>query len=80
MDLTTNSSSPPTHFIFPILKSGEILQCMSELGIEMSKEELTEPQRHKEKLRQIFVHLVRNLQCVSPGSSHDDGRCGSNLV
>jgi hypothetical protein len=53
---------------------------MSELGIEMSKEELTEPQRHKEKLRQIFVHLVRNLQCVSPGSSHDDGRCGSNLV
>jgi hypothetical protein len=42
---------------------------MSELGIEMSKEELTEPQRHKEKLRQIFVHLVRASLSFVPLSS-----------
>jgi hypothetical protein len=78
MDLTANSSSP--QFIFPILKSTDILQCMFELGIEMSKEELMEPQRHKEKLRQIFVQLVRNLQYANFSLVHDDGRCGYNLV
>ena len=65
MDLTSSSASGPTQFVFPILKSVDILQCMSELGIEMTKQELAEPQRHKEKLRQIFMCLVRTLmRCV----------------
>lgn len=58
------SGHPPTHsnshtqFIFPVLKSAEILQCMTELGIELSKVELAEPQRHKEKVRKVFWQLL----------------------
>jgi hypothetical protein len=82
MDLTTNSSISPTRFTFPILKSGEILKCLSELGIEMSEEELTNPQRYKEKLRQFFMHLVRNLQSVCEPFALPmmDRRCGYTLV
>jgi Nuf2 family len=58
MDFTTTSSAT-TGFVFPILKSGDILQCMSELGIEMTEIELKEPARHKEKLKSVFVQLVR---------------------
>ncbi|KAG7348039.1 Nuf2 family protein [Nitzschia inconspicua] len=47
-----------THYIFPVLKNSDILQCMSEVGIEVSKPELTEPQRHKDKIRKIFWHLL----------------------
>ena len=54
MDLTTNSSSPST-YIFPLLKNSDILQCMSELGIEMNKAELAEPIRHKERVRKVFL-------------------------
>lgn len=58
-----SSVSPATQqvhaqFIFPLLKNADILQCMSELGIELTKIELTEPQRHKEKLRKIFWQLL----------------------
>ena len=40
---------------------------MAELGLEMSKSELTEPARHKEKLRKVYMFLVRLDQslCVS---------------
>lgn len=65
-------SMPPTHhhtqYIFPVLKSSEILQCMQELGIEMSKAELTEPQRHKEKVRKVFWQLL-DICC---GITEDD--------
>lgn len=47
-----------THYIFPVLKNSDILQCMSEVGIEVSKTELTEPQRHKDKVRKVFWHLL----------------------
>jgi Nuf2 family len=47
------------HFIFPLLKSAEILQCLSELEIEMKNEELKEPSSHKQKLRQAWIVLVR---------------------
>jgi hypothetical protein len=32
---------------------------MSELGIEMNKAELAEPIRHKERVRKVFLQLVR---------------------
>eukprot|EP00980_Cylindrotheca_fusiformis_P006599 scaffold1390_cov138-Cylindrotheca_fusiformis.AAC.2 len=87
------SGPPPIHnnnhtqFIFPVLKSSEILQCMTELGIELSKVELTEPQRHKEKVRKVFWQLLdiccgiteEDLQKESPSTEslpypdiHDD--------
>ena len=46
-------------FIFPLLKSGEILLCLTELGIDyVGKPELTEPQRHKDKIRKVFWQLL----------------------
>jgi kinetochore protein Nuf2 len=47
-----------THYIFPVLKNSDILQCMAEVGIEVTKTELTEPQRHKDKVRKIFWFLL----------------------
>jgi hypothetical protein len=57
MDLTSNG--PPASYIFPILRSQDIVECISELEIELSSQELTEPSRHKEKLRTIWLRLVR---------------------
>ena len=57
MDLT--SSSSPAQYIFPILKHSEILQCLSELSIDLNKAELAEPARHKEKVKKVFLLLVR---------------------
>ena len=73
MDLTTNSSTPSI-YIFPLLKHSDILQCMSELGIEMNKAELAEPIRHKERVRKVFLQLVRAAEaclahtCLSSAS------------
>lgn len=40
------------------MKNSEILQCLEELNIDMSKTELTEPERFKEKLRKVFWQLL----------------------
>lgn len=57
MDLTSNG--PPASYIFPILRSQDIVECISELEIELTSQELTEPSRYKEKLRTIWLRLVR---------------------
>lgn len=54
MDFT----STPSQFIFPVLKSADILLCMAELEIELSKAELSEPHRHKDKIKKVFLILV----------------------
>jgi len=54
MDITTNQSA----YRFPLLKNAEIIECLSEAGIELTEGELTEPLRHKEKVRAVFVSLV----------------------
>ena len=59
MDLTSSSGFAPTQYIFPILKHSDILQCMSELSIELSKAELAEPARHKDRIKRVFLQLVR---------------------
>ena len=82
------TASNPTTYVFPVLKHSEILQCMEELGIDfLTKAELTEPQRHKEKLRKAFWKLLdiccgiteEDLQKQSPkldglkyGDLHDE--------
>jgi len=60
MDVTATHSvvSQPGYF-FPVLKPNDIQKCMSELGFDMTKEELQEPAHHKEKLRKAFQFLVR---------------------
>mmetsp|Transcript_6279 Transcript_6279/g.15261 ORF Transcript_6279/g.15261 Transcript_6279/m.15261 type:complete len:462 (-) Transcript_6279:196-1581(-) len=66
-----------TQFIFPVLKNSEILQCLDELGIEVSKSELAEPHRHREKVRKIFWQLLEHCS----GVTEDDieKRCPTNL-
>lgn len=54
MDITTNN----TIYRFPILKNAEIIDCLSEAGIEINEGELVEPHRHKEKVKQVFFSLV----------------------
>ncbi|KAL3914608.1 MAG: hypothetical protein SGARI_000033 [Bacillariaceae sp.] len=49
-----------TQYLFPMLKSKELLQCLEEMGVEIefTKQELTEPQRHKDKVRKVFWHVL----------------------
>mmetsp|Transcript_51113 Transcript_51113/g.105136 ORF Transcript_51113/g.105136 Transcript_51113/m.105136 type:complete len:462 (+) Transcript_51113:70-1455(+) len=66
-----------THFIFPVLKNAEILQCLDELGIEVCKTELAEPQRHREKIRKIFWQLLEH--CCGVTEEDIEKRCPTNL-
>lgn len=66
MDLT--GSHATTQFIFPILRHSDILQCMSELGIELTKAELVEPGRHRDRVKKVFVQLL-DICC---GLTEDD--------
>lgn len=47
-----------TAYIFPVLKNSEILTCCSELEIELTKAELTEPHRHRDHIRKVFWQLL----------------------
>ena len=66
-----------THFIFPVLKNSEILQCLDELGIEVCKTELAEPQRHREKVRKIFWQLLEH--CAGVTEEEIEKRAPSNI-
>uniref|UniRef100_A0A7S1ZLE0 Kinetochore protein Nuf2 N-terminal domain-containing protein n=1 Tax=Trieres chinensis TaxID=1514140 RepID=A0A7S1ZLE0_TRICV len=55
MDLTGNHQQTPS---FPILKNGDILQCMSEIGIDLTQDVLKEPHRHKDRVRETFLVLI----------------------
>eukprot|EP00559_Dactyliosolen_fragilissimus_P003329 CAMPEP_0184855908 /NCGR_PEP_ID=MMETSP0580-20130426/1082_1 /TAXON_ID=1118495 /ORGANISM="Dactyliosolen fragilissimus" /LENGTH=446 /DNA_ID=CAMNT_0027350605 /DNA_START=41 /DNA_END=1378 /DNA_ORIENTATION=- len=55
MDVTGNQLP----FSFPLLKNQDIIQCLSEAGIELSLGELTEPNRHKERVKTVFTQLVQ---------------------
>ena len=66
-----------THFIFPVLKNSEVLQCLEELGIEVCKSELAEPHRHKEKVRKIFWQLLDH--CCGITEEDLEKRCPKNM-
>lgn len=55
MDLTTNNKSS---YSFPLLKNAVILQCLSDLGLEITESELMEPNRHRESVRSVFLMFV----------------------
>uniref|UniRef100_A0A7S4MY20 Uncharacterized protein n=2 Tax=Odontella aurita TaxID=265563 RepID=A0A7S4MY20_9STRA len=65
MDLTANQQQA---FSFPILKNADILHCMSELGIDLTVDELNEPHRHKDRVRAVFV----NLLAIGRGMTEED--------
>lgn len=50
---------------FPVLKNAMILQCMEEIAIPLTEGELTEPGRHKERIREVFIQLVGWFSCVT---------------
>lgn len=59
-----------TSYCFPILKNAVILTCMTELGFDMTESELLEPQKHKDRIRSIFVALLKMLLCLSDEDLH----------
>ena len=58
MNTTTNLNNAAS-YAFPILKSQEIILCIEEIGIELTQQELSDPIRHREKLRTVWLALVR---------------------
>ncbi len=56
MDISYNTNKP--QYRFPILKDKEIIECLTDAGIEVSSNELMEPNRHKEKVKAIFLEFV----------------------
>ena len=55
-------------FSFPTLKNSDILRVLVELGIAFTEEELLEPAKHKDAVRNLFIQLVRSTQDVSRNS------------
>jgi hypothetical protein len=43
---------------FPTLKPADILQCMGELQVPLSEDELANPATHRETVRRVFEQLV----------------------
>ena len=56
---STNIGAEAAQRNFPILKPFEIIHCIKELEIDFSEPELLDPIRHKEKLRTVWLGLVR---------------------
>ena len=45
-------------FAFPVLKVGAIVQCMHEIGINVTEDELLNPEKHPEQVRHVFEQLA----------------------
>jgi kinetochore protein Nuf2 len=45
-------------YSFPLLKVGDILLCLNELGIPVTEDELTHPEKNKEQIRRIYEVLT----------------------
>ena len=42
-------------------KNDEIIECLTDAGIDVSSNELLEPNRHKDKVKSIFTDLVSHV-------------------
>ncbi|GMH61795.1 hypothetical protein TL16_g03338, partial [Triparma laevis f. inornata] len=58
LSASTKKKEPEQTFSFPLLKSGEILQCLTELQVPMTESELMEPEKNKPALRKATIHLI----------------------
>lgn len=45
-------------FAFPVLKVGAIVLCMHEIGINVTEEELLNPEKHADQCRHVFEQLA----------------------
>ncbi|GMI12751.1 hypothetical protein TrVE_jg1684 [Triparma verrucosa] len=55
---STKKKESEQTFSFPLLKSGEILQCLAELQVPLTEAELMEPEKNKPALRKATIHLI----------------------
>mmetsp|Transcript_42978 Transcript_42978/g.84473 ORF Transcript_42978/g.84473 Transcript_42978/m.84473 type:complete len:460 (-) Transcript_42978:9-1388(-) len=62
-EYATAQQQPPYHA--PLLKTAVILQCMHEMEIPMQEQELLEPERHRDAIKQLFVRLVEYCLGIS---------------
>ena len=46
-------------YLFPILKADKIVEYVCQIGVELTVDELKDPARHKEKMKKVWVALVR---------------------
>lgn len=67
-------------YFFPKLGWNEILKCLNELGITISKEELTKPDEHKDSVRRLLECLAE----ICTGSAREEwsqpGFAGLNAI
>jgi hypothetical protein len=62
MDASANHQQP--QYTYPNLEAGEIVQCLLELELDITRQQLQEPKDHKEKIRVIFLKFVSNMTCA----------------
>ena len=61
--------APPRQtYSFPNLKTHDIILCLKELGINVSEDDLSHPEKDKEQIRRMFEHLTE----VCTGISRDE--------
>ncbi len=58
MGIKKAQKEPVEAYSFPLLKLHEIVQCLSELSVDLTEADLQEPEKHKGELRLAFVKLV----------------------
>jgi kinetochore protein Nuf2 len=58
----TNRSSimiPPRQtYSFPLLKTSNIILCLNELGLSVTEDELSNPEKYRDQIRRIYEHLT----------------------
>jgi kinetochore protein Nuf2 len=55
------STMNPKGFLFPRLPPSEIIKCLTELGVPISKEALTRPEDHRETIQTLLEYLAETL-------------------
>jgi Nuf2 family len=49
---------------YPMLTTGEIVECLLELGVEgVTEDEIKDPHRHKDRMKQIYMRIVSSSDC-----------------
>ncbi|GMI40714.1 hypothetical protein TeGR_g7362, partial [Tetraparma gracilis] len=70
----------PETFSFPMLKGGEILQCMSELSVPLTEADLMEPEKNKANIRRAMVYLIELCTGVTRDSLSTPAFAGLNAL
>jgi kinetochore protein Nuf2 len=65
---------------FPKLKWSEISKCLNELGISISKDELTHPEEHKDSIRRMLEYLAELCTGTSREEWSQPGFAGLNAI